>query len=260
MNGSSMQQVPGDYTAPPVYVPVSGWAVTALVLAIVLALPALSAVYWPEALPVVIVILAWGPIAARRRRGMGLAIAAGVIALLAGGVGFAFSRVISSAMQSMFEPLLRGAEAGDAELAARWLTPDEDAAARAASWKARMAAARDRVGKWNGDIEVGSFWTGPLMGMIAQPSGIEEVPPAGEGSVGLGDAMWMRAPSERGMLWVAIQGDPKGRDGTGLTEMVKGLDKRAKEDDKGRPTPKIVHDLRFFVPTGAGKTPADAPK
>lgn len=249
LNGASMQQMPGDY--PPAYVPVSGWAVTALVLAIVLALPALSAVYWPEALPIVIVLLAWGSIASRRRRGMGLAIAAGVIALLAGLFGFAEARVISVAMQSLFQPLLHGAEAGDAEVAARWLAPTEDAGRHAAAWKARMESARARVGKWSGEVEVGGFWAGPW-GMIMQPTGVEEVAPAGDGSVGIGDAVWVRAPSEKGVLWVAVQGDSK-QPGGGVAEMVKGLDKQAKEDDKGRPTPRSIHDLRFFVPTGAGK-------
>lgn len=251
MSSASMQEAPADYSGPPAYVPVSGWAVAALVLAIVLALPALMGVYWPEALPLVIVVLSWGAMSARRRRGMGIAIAAGVIALLAGGYGVVVTKVAEAGFQSLFEPLLRGAEAGDKTTAERWLLPSEDAAARAEVWKQRFAAAQARVGKWNGVIEAGNFWTGPA-GIVAPPSGVEEVPPVGEGSVGLGDALWIRAVCEKGPIWVAIQAKGKGP-GTGLTEIAKSVQHDGKEDDKGLPAPKAIQDLRFYAPTGAAK-------
>jgi hypothetical protein len=249
MSSASMQDA--VYSGPPAYVPVSGWAVTALVLAIVLGLPALFGIYWPEALPLVIVILAWGSMSSRRRRGMGVAIAAGVIALLAGGYGFVTAKLAAAALQSLLEPVLKGAEAGDKAMAERWLLPSEDAAARAESWKKRFAAAQERVGKWTGTIEAGNFWAGPVA-MVAPPSGVEEVPPLGEGSVGLGDAIWVRAVCEKGPVWIAIQAKAD-KPGTGFSELAKSVQHNGKEDDAGLAAPKAIKDLRFYVPTGAGK-------
>jgi hypothetical protein len=247
MNGDSMQQVSGDY--PPAYVPVSGWAVTALVLAIVLAIPALFGVYWPEALPLVLVILSWGSISSRRRRGMGLAIAAGVIALLAGGYGLFTAKLVAAVFQEKIQPLVEGARAGDEAFAGRWLVPGEDAAARAAAWKQRFAAAEERMGKWGGKIEAGSFLAGPL-GVIAAPSGVVEVEPVGTGSVGLGEVVWFRAVADRGPIWIAIQGKP-GEPGRGLEQMMKSIQHDVKQDSKGLDEPKAIYDLRFFVATGS---------
>jgi hypothetical protein len=247
MNGDSMQQAPADH--PPAYVPVSGWAISALVLSIVLGLPALFAVYWPEALPLVIVILAWGSISSRKRRGGGIAIAAGVIALLAGGYGFFTARVIEQVFQEGLDPLLRGAQAGDRAVAERWLAPGEDAGARAEAWKKRFEAAERVTGKWTGKIEAGTFWAGPL-GVLAAPTGVEEVEPKGEGSVGLLEVAWFRAIAEKGPIWFAIQGKPGGEPGRGLEQMMRNLQHGVKQDAKGFAEPKAIFDLRFYVPTG----------
>ena len=260
-----MHPPPGDYPSayPPVYVPVSGWAVTALVLAIVLAFPSFLGVYWPEALPLVIVVLSWGPIASRQRRGTGLAIAAAVIALLGALAGFGVARAFTATMREKFAPLYQIAQAGDVEGAGRWLIPaDADkAAARADLWKRRFAAAVERYGAWSGEIEAGSFLTG-ISALLIPPNGVEELEPRGGDPVTIGQAVWLRLPFAKATIWTAVQGDPKAPQGQGFSDLFKKvLDKDSRrEDGKGQDLPHAVHDLRFYVPTDSGPAPTPAPK
>src|SRR5438105_13125107 len=88
------------YAAPPAYRPMSAGAITALVLSIVLLLPALFGIWWVEIAPILIAALCWGGISGGRRRGAGLAIAASIVALLGGLAALAGHRMLADKVET----------------------------------------------------------------------------------------------------------------------------------------------------------------
>ena len=81
------------HAAPPPYVPMSGGAVTALVLAVVLLVGSLIGPPWCEAMALAIAALSLPAIRRGKRRGKGVAIAAIVLAWVGVGAGVMFQHM-----------------------------------------------------------------------------------------------------------------------------------------------------------------------
>ena len=75
-----------EHSGPPPYVPLSGGAVTALVLTFVAFFIGLVGPWWSEAVPLLIVVMCWGGISRGVRRGRVVAIIALVLAVVAFGL------------------------------------------------------------------------------------------------------------------------------------------------------------------------------
>ena len=235
------------YAAPPAYRPMSAGAITALVLSIVLLLPALFGIWWVEIAPILIAALCWGGISGGRRRGAGLAIAASIVALLGGLAALAGHRMLADKVETALTPFAEALVVDDRATLSKWAT-EGDLDTRADLWKRRMSAAKEEAGAFRHRVAVGSTWTGTFFGMIFAPGDVEEIEPKGEKWPGPGEALWIRAPFEREDIWLAIEGrkDPKSK--AASMTLVQELDP---DSDGHLPAPHWVVDVRLFRPRKA---------
>jgi hypothetical protein len=226
-----------QHDAPPPWRPLSAGAVTALVLAVLLAPIAYLGPWWVEILPLVIGAASWWAIADGHRRGRGLAIAACVIALIAGtffliNLGNARDLVVAGS-----DGFLRALARDDRAELSGWVIAGADRPASVARWRERMQAIEREVGPYGQRVEVDWGLLGPMAGLLAAPDGdlVEVGAPADRPRPALG-AMWVRAAFTRERCWAVFE---LGREGEPL-----GFDD-LKDAESDKPVP-IVRDVRFY--------------
>ncbi|MCC7139878.1 MAG: hypothetical protein IT460_15755 [Planctomycetes bacterium] len=232
-----------EHDAPPAYRPVSGGAVTALVLAIVLALAALSGFWWSEALALVVAALSWRSIASGRRRGAGIAITAAVIALAAGLYAFVAHRAIAATFEKSFDGLLTALAQDDRAALRPWAAKGEDADVAAQRWKKAYDRVAAEAGPYGGRVDVHATWVGALAAIFAPPgAAIVDVVNAESPPPDPLTAVWFEAAFQRERVWVALEAPPTSAAPQQTSEALQDA-VRASPD---HPTPAIVKEVRFF--------------
>ena len=238
------------YAAPPAERPTSAGAIVALVLAIVLLLPAFMGVWWVELIPVLIAALSWSGISNGTRRGSGLAIAASIVAVLGGMGTFLLHRQMAKMFEQLLTPFADALAADDRATLEKWTVEGADASALADKWKRRVDAAKQELGAYRGQLGFGDTWFGSFKDLVVPPSGLEEFEPKGESTLGPAGALWIRATFEKGQAWLALEGKrdakhPTG--GTSVLEMFKHVD-----PDGHLADPHSIADVRLFRTKAAG--------
>ena len=230
--------------APSPYVPVSGGAVTALVLSVVLFFVALFGPWWCEIIPVILVLFCWGAISQGRRRGKPVAIIALVLALLGGGIAYWTQKTISTVFGEHLAPVVVALEKGNAAEVSTWLADDApDRDATVLRWIARSKAAHAAEGAFSGDLEIPFSLWGFMGGLIAKPDVREEFEPRGTEPVRTGSTFWFKARCARGAVYVAFDcGSPERF--RKATEEMKGAGGTA---DSGEKTKSLKDAFRSAV-------------
>ena len=239
MNDSTA--APGyDHSGPPPYVPLSGGAVTALVLSIVAFFIGLVGPWWVEAVPLLIVLMCWGGISRGVRRGMVVAIIAIVFSLVGGAINYFAQKALATAIGEGFAPVVRALEKDDRAKLEQWAGTGPDRDARIERWAARAKAAWAAEGAFKGELEVPFLKWGFAVGIVAAPNYREEFEPKGEKPPATGAAFWFRAPCANGDVYVAFDyGTPQ--------KMSEAMSKvKAQRPTPGATTdPKVVIDTMF---------------
>lgn len=232
------------HDAPPAYRPLSGAAVTALVLAIVLLVPALVGLWWVEVLPLVLVLLAWGGISSGARRGRGVAIAAAVVALTGGACAYTGARALLEAFETSTDRLMTALEAGKPDEVAPFVADPEQAPAVAATWIERYRAVRANAGAYAGRTTVANDLLGPLKGLFARPDDVEDLEDPTRPLPELGFAVWFQPAFPSARVFVAAvlvrPGDPT--QGDAVADKM-SADLKSALSDSAQPR---YWDLRFF--------------
>ena len=193
-----------EYSGPPAYVPVSGAAVTALVLSVVLFFVALFGPWWCEIVPILLVILAWGALARRTRRGKPVAIIALVLALCGGAFAYYTQETISTLFGEQLAPVVLAIEKGDKTEIATWLPEAPDRDAKIDRWIARAKAAREAEGAFQGELRIPFNLWGFMVGLMKRPDVREEFEPKGELPPPAGSTFWFRAKGAKGDVFIAF--------------------------------------------------------
>lgn len=234
----------GAVAPPPGYDtrPRAGIAVWALALAIVLmVVSAFTGFLWILLLPAAILgVIAMVRIDPAVRKGRGMAIAALVIAALAGSCQYVVARQFLSGAAEVAEGVLAAASGEDEKKIDAWLTEDAVAKGEGANIRARLAAVVERMGPWRREAETGSALLG-MWSLSAVPDGVEHVGGAGEEDHTIRPgAGWVTAHFEKGPVHVEL-----------LVNMqaLQTVDKEAYE--KGHALP-ILDEVRFYVPKAEG--------
>ncbi len=188
--------------------PMSGAAITAFVLSLVIGLFSLVGVWWANAVPLAVAALAWPGISKGRRRGGGFAIAAALISVLAGIGVYALWHEVSGMMARSFGHTLAVVDQGDEAEVRKRISSDEDADAVLLRLKERVEKVHASFGRYAGETSIPMGWFGPIWTLIFPPGDVEEV--GGEGEIpSLGQGkhawFWFQAKFERATLWVAFE-------------------------------------------------------
>ena len=230
-----------EHPAPPAYRPLSGGAITALILAIVLGIAASLGPWWLPVIALAVAALSWPAISAGRRRGAGLAIAASVMALAAGTYAYINVGRLVEEMQSEFGSLMTALAKDDRKAMTPWVMKGEDPVPVLASWHERYVAASAEVGEYSGTTVVRTGLLGPWAGIVVRPGDLTEIGTAAGAptpSPDVGPAMWFESVFARARVHVALVLGVRDGPKDDLTEALK-----AGGDGKGFP---VVHEIRFF--------------
>lgn len=190
------------HAAPPPYVPMSGGAVTALVLAIVLLFVSVIGPPWCGAIAFAIAASSLPAIRRRARRGKGVAIAAIVLACVGVGAGVMFQRAAVLELSAGFSPVVRALEKNDHAALLKTVPEGPDRDAKIERWTARAKAAIAAVGASTGDLTVPFAKWGFVHGIAATPAITEEFEPKGTDDPSA--AFWFRLPCANGDVYVAF--------------------------------------------------------
>lgn len=236
-----------EYSGPPAYVPVSGLSVTALVLAIVLFFVAIIGPWWCEIVPVLLVILAWGSLARRTRRGKPVAIIAILLALAGGGFAYYTQKAISTVFGEQLAPVVVALGKGDRAELAKWVPEGPERDARIDRWIARAKAAQAAEGAFLGELQIPFNLWGFMGGLIAKPDVREEFEPKGEVPPHTGSTFWFRATCAKGDVYVAFDCGSPEKFSKATSEMK---DSKTSSDPKAQSMTdvfgKAVEEVRFF--------------
>lgn len=192
-----------EHDSPPAYRPLSGGAVTALVLALLLAIPAMIGVWWLEAIPVLIVLLSWSGFSSGRRRGKGLALVAGGIAVTVGGFAYASTRAIATEFERQFDRLMTALEQGDRKELTEWIVAGPEREATVDKCLAAYAGLRGRFGAYASRTKVLPSPWGPLHGALAAPDGVVDAVDAARAVPSSWRAIWFEAGFSKAKVFVA---------------------------------------------------------
>ncbi len=228
-----------EHAAPPAYAPLSGGAVTALVLALLLAIPAMAGVWWLEALPLLVVLLSWSAISGGRRRGRGLAIVAGALALTVGAWSYVSVRATVAKLEADFDVLMTAIDKGDRKQLEGWLVKDAPADT-VDRWVSGFATARARVGAYASRTVVAPGIGGPVVSMLMPPSAVVDAVDPARPPLGFGRALWFQAACQKERLWVAGLLLPEGTD-------TSDADAKAAVGDLDGGGHVRFRDVRFYV-------------
>jgi hypothetical protein len=216
----------------------SGLAVSALVVAVLLVVVAVVGPWYVLLAPLALGVLGAARIKPAEQRGRGLAIAAAVISAAFAVYGFVAHRQGRAEVRDLAVHVLTALREENLKDLEPWLDPEvvkEGAAARMAERHAKVVEA---VGRFRGEVEAGNA----LLGMtptFLPPSGLSEI----GGTTGRpdgsdlppGGAYWVKARFERATLDVAIVVRGGGRDA--IMNVAKEM--------QGIGT-KVVSDVRYF--------------
>lgn len=228
---------PDGAAAPPAWKPLSVLCVVSLVLALLGVLPALLGLWWSQGVALIAAVLGFATTRPVSRRGKGLAIAAGVIAVVTGAGSFMLHRRWEMEIEEHLDGLVNALDRGDRAKAATWTADPATADASVARWVERTAAVQATLGRYKGRLVVGNVFWG-FAAAVVRPPDLTEVEPRGAGDLGQGQALWARAEFERGTAWFAFEGGEPDRPGAALEAVVR--------DGIQRSPPRWVRDVRIF--------------
>lgn len=245
---------PAPHPAPaPLRAPMSGEAITAFVLSLVLGLVALFSGYWLVALvPIALGIHMLMRGKGGRLRGQGFAITAIVLGVLGALMGYGavvtyntlYEEIGEGALSALADEEGRTADGEGDIFTEWWLREDAAASGVAQMLRQRHASVVERFGAFTGKVEAGStfgplpLWSSPdvrAADEIAGPLGADSAPPTA-----LMRALWVRAHYERGVLDVALVTTERPEE---FEDVATGLERMA-AGGKAR----ILRDIRFYAP------------
>lgn len=229
-----------EHDAPPAYRPLSGGAVTALVLALLLAIPAMIGVWWLEAIPLVLVLLSWSGISSGRRRGKAVAVIAGLVAVTAGGWAYLTARAITAEFETQFDHLMTAFEKGDRKELSAWVVDGPDRDATVDRCLAAYAGLRGRFGAYASRTKLQPSKWGPLHGAVSTPEGIVDAVDPARAVPGTLRAVWFEAAFSKARVFVAGLLIPDDAE-------VKEADINASMDGMKTGGHIRFRDLRFYV-------------
>ncbi|MDJ0521136.1 MAG: DUF4190 domain-containing protein [Planctomycetota bacterium] len=223
--------------------PLSGLAVTAFVLSLVLILIALPGLWIVQLVPLLLGIATLVMVKPGQRRGRILAVWAIVISLAIGSCSFTMHQGMRGVLSGTNESILSvlSSKISDEEKAKSlrsWVWPKalEQDEKLPATWMQRYAGVVAEFGPWRESFELPSIVYGSTPLLIA-PEGLVEIGSDGEKppSWTMGSTIWTPAVFEKGIVHVAIvlqEGDQKGVEALGTLR-------------PGEETA-VVGDVRFF--------------
>jgi hypothetical protein len=221
----------------------SGLALSAFVVSLVLAFVSMLGVWVVMALPLLLGVLAWTNTSPERFRGRALGMWAVGISLLCGSCSYLIHEDGVDRVRTVGAGVLGALQGKQTDRLEDWLTPDAREKGVAAKLRERFDAVVAQVGPYAGEVEAGGTFTGMIPSMIP-PTDLVEVGSSGSASPPApGEALWVRARFERETLHVGVVvggGGPQGFQNA-LQEMREGASP-------------IVSDLRFF--RSGGEPPA----
>lgn len=224
------------------YRPLSGLAVTAFILSLVLFFVAMYGLWIVELIPLGLGILTLVTVKPGAKRGRVLAVWAIVIAIGAGSCTYLMHSSARSAVGKMSTSLLsalsaKGIEDADAEkVLAPWFHKPvlEKHPDRIKDVRARYALVEAELGAYQGEVDLGSVYRGAMTFMLP-PDGVEEIG-SGDDPTGLRAVVWVKAVFEKGPAIMAIVLKGGGQDDIFALGELR---------DSEAP---IVGDLRFYRP------------
>ncbi len=233
-----------EHPAPPsTWKPLSGWALTAFVLSLVLIVVALYGYWIVEALPLAIGIITLKKVKRGEKRGRLFALWAIIIAFGVGSCSYMIhsgSRgIFSKTAESLMSVLSSQSPTEQkAESLRAWAWPKalEKDPKLPTTWMDRYAGVVAKYGPWLERFDLPSLWSG-MRSMLMTPADVVEIgsddvkPPAWPPWA----AFWVKAPFEKGMVYVAVVFQDGGQDaGMALKEL------KPKEESA------IIGDVRFY--------------
>ncbi len=199
----------GQDGGPPPYRPLSGGAVTALVLSLLMAIPAFIGLWWLMALPLLVALLSWAGVSSGRRRGKALLYIALILAVGIGATAWWMQGALAKQIDQGVAPFFVALDKDDRPTLDKWALESMDRPAAYDLWKSRLEAARKEAGPWSGHLRLDRGWTGVMMRLLVPPRGATEVEPVGAKSIDIGKALWFCAPHSREDVWLALElGEP----------------------------------------------------
>lgn len=244
------QQFTGHEGGPPPYRPLSGGAVTALVLALLLALFAYAGVWWLMVLPVLVVALAWPGVSSGRRRGKVLLWITLALSVGLGGISYLNQRHAAEELDRALTPLMTAIDKDDRVTLEKWALESVPKPAAFDLWRSRLENARKEVGTWSGSLRIDPGWVGVSMGLFLLPGNVVEVEPVGPAPIDHFKAAWLRAPHAREDLWIAVEIGESGKETEGLKDFARWLDARTRgvggPKDAVVAGPRFLRDVRVF--------------
>ncbi len=202
-------QFTGHESGLPPYRPLSAGAVTALVLSLVLAIPAFLGLSWVMLLPLVAVLVSWAGVASGRRRGRPLLWISLILSVGIGATTWWMQGALAKSIDEGVTPLVAALDKDDRATLETWALASPDRPAPFDVWKARLEAARKDAGPWSGSLRLDRGWNGVMLRLVVPPGDVTEVEPVGAKPIPIGQALWFCAPHGRGDVWLAFElGEP----------------------------------------------------
>ena len=199
---------PHDGPAP--YVPISAGAVTALVLAIVLAILAFIGPFWCPIVAILVAAVSFGAIARRVRRGRVIALLAIVISAGGAAGAYVYHRHVATTLATGFSPIVRALDHADRAGLAKLAGEGPARATRFENWLTRAKAATDELGPMSGDLTLPVLPWGAWAALVSPPDGLVEFEPKGAAPPSPGTTFWFRATYAKGDVHVAFDfGSPE---------------------------------------------------
>lgn len=244
------QQFTDHQGGPPPYRPLSGAAVTSLVLALLAAIPAFIGLWWVMGLPVLVALLAWPGVSSGRRRGKVLLWFSLLLSVGIGATTYWMQGVLAKQIDEGVSPLIVALDKDDRTTLEKWTLETVDRPATFDRWKARLDAVRKDAGPWSGSLRLDRGWTGVMMRLLMPPGGAKEVEPVGATSVEIGKALWFCMPHSRADVWLALELGEPGKFEEAHKELwsrlIGGATSVGGPKDGPAGTPRVLRDVRVF--------------